>query len=372
MRKTFETSVKDIDEIKYGYYTDEYFNRTKKILIEDNYHPNVLMQVFQKKDAILCGIDEVISTIKNSVLSGEIGIPTKWENLKIKALHNGDVIKPWETVMTIEGDYSLFAHLETVYLGVLKRGTMVATNTRRIVDVVNGKPVMFFADRFDHWRVSQADGYASHIGGAIGCSTPANCEWWGGKALGTIPHALIGAYNGDTVKASLKFDEYMPDDVNRIVLVDWDNDCIGTSVKVVEAFRRNKLAYNMETEKYIGSGKGKIYGVRFDTSGILRDKSVTPIGKESLGVCPELCFKARKEFDRRGWNDLKIIVSGGFNEEKVKLFEKLNVPYDAIGVGSSLLTGSWDFTADIVMVDGKLCSKVGRGYNPNPKLEEVK
>jgi len=45
---------------------------------------------------------------------------------------------------------------------------------------------------------------------------------------------------------------------------------------------------------------------------------------------------------------------------------------DAYGVGSSLIRGANDFTADVVLVDGKPCAKVGRGLRPNPRLSVVR
>ena len=44
---------------------------------------------------------------------------------------------------------------------------------------------------------------------------------------------------------------------------------------------------------------------------------------------------------------------------------------DAYGVGSSLLRGHNDFTADVVLLDGRPVAKVGREYRPNPRLERV-
>src|SRR5215210_4157955 len=108
-----------VDKIREGYYTDEYFNRTRQVLLEDGRQPRVVMQVFQKKAAILAGIDEAIAVLK---LGSD-----EWEDLTVHALYEGDEIQPWESVMTIEGDYTAFAHLETVYLGVLARRTMIAT-----------------------------------------------------------------------------------------------------------------------------------------------------------------------------------------------------------------------------------------------------
>jgi nicotinate phosphoribosyltransferase len=367
---TFKLTDEQIKKLQSGYYSDKYFNRTKDILIKDKQHPNVIMQIFQRKDAVVCGIDEAIAVLK-LCLRGD------YSKLNVWALHDGDIIKPWETVMTIEGDYSLFAHLETVYLGILARRTKVATCVKKIVTAANGKPILFFPARFDHWSNETGDGYAAKISGCLGSSTDANWEGWGGKGLGTIPHGLIAAYHGNTSMAADKFDEYVDPAVNRIVLVDFKNDCIGTTLEVVKTFKRKSIKNDEEFDAganpsdYIGEGKGKIWGVRFDTSGQLRDKKVEPTGPESLGVCPQLIDKARKIFDYEGWQDLKIIVSGGFTEDKVKLFEKLAVPVDAYGVGSSLFDGRYDFTADVVGLNGKHCAKVGRKYNENKELEEV-
>jgi nicotinate phosphoribosyltransferase len=176
---------------------------------------------------------------------------------------------------------------------------------------------------------------------------------WGGKGIGTIPHGLIAAYGGDTVASAKAFDKYMDKDIPSIVLVDFDNDCIGTSLEVAKVL-----------------GK-RLWGVRFDTASDLRDKSVKGKGKNSYGVSPELCRKARKYFDEAGFGHVKIVISSGFDEERIRHFVKLGVPFDAVGVGSSLFREKIDFTADVVMVEGKPCAKVGRQYNPNPKLELV-
>ncbi|MFL5932712.1 MAG: quinolinate phosphoribosyl transferase, partial [Gaiellaceae bacterium] len=110
-----------VEKMREGYYTDAYFNHTRAALLADGRHPRVVMQCFQKHPAVLGGMDEAIAILK--LCSDD------WDALTVHALYDGDRIGAWETVMTIEGDYTLFAHLETVYLGVLARRTMVATNT---------------------------------------------------------------------------------------------------------------------------------------------------------------------------------------------------------------------------------------------------
>src|SRR6185295_16256319 len=253
-----------VDKMREGYYTDAYFNHARDTLLADGRHPRVVMQVFQKNDAVLGGMDEAIATLK--LCSHD------WEALTIHALYDGDELAPRETVMTIEGDYTLFAHLETVYLGVLARRTLVSTNTRRVVEAANGKPILFFPARHDHHRVQTGDGYAAHVAGAIGVSTDAQASWWGGRGIGTVPHALIAAYGGDTVKAASLFADRFHSQMNITVLVDFDNDSVNTALAVAEA---------------LGP---RLWGVRLDTSEDLVDRSLIDEmgGFKPTGVNPRL------------------------------------------------------------------------------------
>ena len=350
-----------VEKMRDGYYSDKYFNRTKEIMEKDHHQPRVMMQLFQKKNAVICGVDEAIAILKqcSGYYNKNGNWVNGWDQLKVEALYDGDRIEPFETVMTITGDYSLFAHLETVYLGILARRSRVATNTNAVVKAANGKPVLFFPARFDHHNNQTGDGYAAYITGALGVSTDAQAEWWGSKGLGTIPHGLIAAYGGDTVAATRKFAEYIDPSVAVISLVDFENDCVGTSLEVARAL-----------------GK-RLWGVRLDTSSTMVDKSlwndltVYP----PTGVCPKLVLKVREALDENGFDWVKIVVSGGFNPDKIALFEKLNMPVDVYAVGSALFQGIFDFTADVVRIekDGQWesCAKVGRRYRPNPKLDLV-
>ena len=335
------------DRMREGYYSDKYFVRAREILVEDNHRPRVLMQVFAKANAYLGGVDEAIAILKLCAI--------EWEDLEVHALYDGDEIAPWETVMTIEGPYDAFSHLETLYLGVLARRTRVGTNTRLVVEAARPKEVMFFPARHDHWLVQTGDGYAAHIAGAIGVSTDAQASWWGSKGIGTVPHAIIAAYDGDTVLATQKFAEYSDPDVRLISLVDFENDCVRTSLEVARALGE------------------RLYGVRLDTSHTLVDQSVIPqMGAfDPTGVNPHLVWNVRRALDAEGFQHVKIVVSGGFTVEKIRGFEATGVPVDAYGVGSSLFGGRFDFTADVVLVNGKPCGKVGRAYKPNRRLERV-
>lgn len=304
------------------------------------------MQVFCKKRALLCGIHEAVACLKRGSV--------KPENFTIMALKDGDEIRPWESVMHIIGDYASFAHLETLYLGILARRTSVATAVRHVVKIARGRPVFFFSARFDHFLNQPGDGYAAFLGGVTGVSTEANTSWMKEKeAFGTIPHGLIAAYGGSTVQASLAFDRHMPKSIKRIVLVDFENDCVKTSLEVARAL-----------------GK-RLWGVRLDTSREIRDQSVRERGSSSYGVSAELVRNVRKALNREGFHWVQIIVSGGFNEERISDFVARRVPFDAVGVGSSFFHERIDFTADIVKVNDRDCAKVGRTYRPNPRLRRI-
>jgi nicotinate phosphoribosyltransferase len=342
-----------VEKMREGYYTDAYFNHARSALLADGRRPRVLMQVFQKKEAVLGGMDEALAILELCC--------DDWDDLTVHALHDGDTIRPWETVMTIEGDYTTFAHLETLYLGTLARRTLVATNTTRVLEAANGKPIIFMPARHDHHRVQTGDGYAAYVAGRrlgapIGVTSDAQASWWGGRGIGTVPHALIAAYGGNTVLAATKFAEWAHEDFNITVLVDFENDSVQTALDVARA---------------LGP---RLWGVRLDTSGQLVDKSLWgELGDfDPRGVNERLVRNVRDALDRDGFERVRIVVSGGFDADKIARFERAGVPVDAYGVGSSLIRGENDFTGDIVLTDGRVTAKVGRRFRPNPRLEPVR
>jgi nicotinate phosphoribosyltransferase len=341
-----------VEKMREGYYTDAYFNHARSTLLSDERRPRVVMQVFQKKQAYLGGMDEAIAILK---LCSE-----DWDDLAVHALYDGERVEPYETVLTIEGDYTSFAHLETLYLGVLARRTLITTNVARVLEAANGKPIIFMPARHDHHRVQTGDGYAAYVAGQIvgapiGVTTDEQASWWGGKGVGTVPHALISAYGGNTVLAATKFAEWAPEDLNVVVLVDFENDSVSTALEVARA---------------LGP---RLWGVRLDTSESLVVRSLGgELGDfKPIGVNERLVRRVREALDRDGFERIKIVASGGFDADKIRGFEARGVPVDSYGVGSSLIRGSNDFTADIVLTDGRPAAKVGRAFRPNARLELV-
>jgi nicotinate phosphoribosyltransferase len=351
-----ETFRLPVERIRSGYYSDTYFNLTKELLEAEGRRPRVTVQAFAKHRGLLGGIDEALAILRLCAgrAAGD-GWEDGWPALRVHALREGEAIEPWETVLLIEGDYSLFAHLETVYLGSLARRSLVMSNVRRVVDAAAGKQVIFFPARHDHWLVQTGDGWAAHVAGAIGVSTDAGASWWGGRGTGTIPHSLIAVYGGDTVAAARDYARRYAGESNVVVLVDFHNDSVADAVAVAEALGED------------------LWGVRLDTSEALVDRALQgrPDEDELRGVVPELARAVRTALDDAGHERVKIVVSGGFDAAKIEAFERFEAPVDSYGVGSSLLRGSFDFTADVVELDGRPAGKVGRELRPNPRLELV-
>jgi nicotinate phosphoribosyltransferase len=341
-----------VEKMRAGWYTDAYFNHARATLLADGRHPRVVMQVFQKQTAWLGGMDEAIAILKLCAHDPEA--------LTIRALHDGDRIEPWETALTIEGDYTTFAHLETVYLGTLARRTVITTNVVRVLEAANGKRIIFMPARFDHHRVQAGDGYAAYVAGQvtgfeIGVTSDEQASWWGGRGIGTVPHSLIAAYGGDTVLAARRFAEWAPPEMSVTVLVDFENDSVRTALAVAEALGE------------------RLWGVRLDTSETLVDRALWEEMSDfkPTGVNERLVRKTRDALDAAGFGHVRIVVSGGFDAEKIRAFEERGVPVDAYGVGSSLIRGANDFTADVVLTDGLPSGKFGRRLHENPRLELV-
>jgi nicotinate phosphoribosyltransferase len=336
-----------VEQIRSGFFTDTYFVRSREILRAENRSPKVLLQVSGKKAGYLSGIDESIAVLKLCA--------DDWSALSVQALVEGDIYDDWETVLTIEGPYDTFIHLETIYLGLLSRRTTLCTNARQLVEAARPKPVMFFGARDDVYLTQSGDGYAAASGGITSFSTDAQASLVGKKGVGTIPHALIAAFKGDTVKATKAFVKHADPAIDLIALVDYDNDSVGTAIAVAKAM------------------EGRLWGVRLDTAENMVDKSLfSEMGTfRPTGVNAQLVWNVRNALDAEGFGDVKIVVSGGFDAERIRGFEEDGVPVDVYGVGAALYDGRYDFTADIVMVDGKAQAKAGRGLRENPRLVKV-
>ena len=337
-----------VERIRAGEFSDVYFNRARAALRTSERAARVTWQVSVKKAGWLGGIDEAVALLKLCA--------DDFAALDVQALYEGDRVEPWDTVLMVEGDYASFAHLETLVLGTLARRTRICSNVRTLVDAARPKPIYFFGARSDSASLQPGDGYSATVGGAASVSTDAQGRFTGKPGVGTIPHALIAAHGGDTVAAVLSVAAIIPSEVPLIALVDYENDSVKTSLAVARAL------------------EGRLWGVRLDTSEYMVDRAVQPLmgSFRPTGVNAPLVWAVRNALDAEGFGHVKIVASGGFDVPRIRAFEEDGVPVDAYGVGASIMEGRWDFTADVVRLDGKPQAKAGREYRPNPRSEKVK
>ena len=336
-------------ELGEGFYSANYFLKSQKIVKENLPNHQVTMQWFQRRDhSMLCGIDEAIAILHTFAIHPE--------ELIIEALNDGDMISANEPVLKVTGKYENFGFLESVIDGILARRSSVATNVMEVLEVAGDTPVFSMADRQDDYLTQVGDGYATYVAGITKVSTDAQGLWWGGKGMGTMPHALIQMCEGDICKAADIYLKSFPDE-QVTALIDYHNNVVRDSLIIA---------------RHLGH---KLKGVRVDTSKTLidhyfDDKDITDF--DPHGVCKELIFALRKALDDAGFNYVGITVSSSFNKEKIEEWQKLGVPVSMYGVGTSFVNNmTCGYTGDLVMLDNKTQAKEGRSNYPNPRLKKV-
>lgn len=335
--------------IKDGYYSANYFLKTREIVKEQLPGHIVEEQWFQRtKDAMACGIDEAIAILHT--------FSDHPEDLKIYALNDGDLITENEPVLKVFGRYEDFGYLESVIDGILSRRTSVATNVMRVVRALRGTATFSMADRQDDILTQPGDGYATYVAGIKKFSTDAQGSWVGVKGMGTMPHALIQMCNGDIVKACQVYHATYPD-TPVTALIDYNNNVVHDTIMA-------------------GKALGHILGgVRVDTSKALIDHyfdDKDTSGFDPHGVCKELIYALKRELIANHLDWIKITVSSGFTAEKIDEWTKEGVPVDMYGVGSSLIVNNTcGYTGDLVSIDGRNEAKEGRHDIPSDRLKLV-
>jgi len=324
-------------EILSGDSADVYFARAERILEREGMDPVVTMEVFAREPAVLCGIDEAKNLLAHVLVGADRDASV------VEALDDGDSIEPKEIVLRISARYRAFGLYETAFLGMLAQSTGWATAAREVVDVAAPNPVISFGARHVHPDVTDVLDYAAIVGGCVGASTPAGARLAGPNPTGTMPHSLVLIF-GDTVRAAEAFDRDLESDVPRLVLVDTFKDEAEEALRVAEA---------------LGD---KLYGIRLDTP------------SERGRVTPDLVHEIRARLDQAGHREVKIVVSGGLNPERIRVFKDAGAPVDSYAVGSYISGASpIDFTGDIKEIDGKPIAKRGRipGRTDSPRLKRI-
>jgi nicotinate phosphoribosyltransferase len=168
---------------------------------------------------------------------------------------------------------------------------------------------------------------SAFIGGCDGVSTLVGAKILGIEPSGTVPHALI-LIMGNTVEAMKAFHEIIDRKVKRVALIDTLEDEKFEALRVAEALGKD------------------LFAIRFDTPSSRRGNFV------------ELIKEVRWELELRGFEHVKVFVSGGIDENKIR---QLNEVVDGYGIGTSISNSpTIDFSMDIVEVEGKPFAKRGK------------
>jgi len=312
--------VANFEDIKKGKITDVYFVNTMEILKKKGIDKRVKAEFIVKRLpegipwAVFTGLEEVGNIIEGL-------------NIKVRAMREGTIIKPYQPVMEIEGNYTEFGILETSILGLICQSSGVATKAARCKKAAGKRGVMSFGARRIHPAIAPMVERSAFIGGCDGVSVVYDAELLGEEPAGTMPHALILLF-GDTVEATKAFDEIIDKKIRRVSLIDTFNDEKIEAVRVAEAL------------------KDRLYAIRLDTPSTRR------------GDFLKIIEEVRWELDLRGFNNVKIFVSGGIDEYKIL---ELNKFVDAYGVGTTITNARViDFAMDIIEIEGKPVAKRGK------------
>lgn len=303
------------EEIKSGLNTDAYFLRTEEVLEGIGKNPDVVMELFTKsfpdenyQFGVLLGIYEVAKLLE--------GLP-----VDVYAMDEGEIFFPYEPVLQIRGKYKDFARYETTILGFISFMSGIGTKSARVRIAAKDKKIYSFGTRRQHPFLSPVVEYCTYVSGFDGVSNVLGAKYIFKTPVGTMPHALI-LIIGDEKEAFLAFDQYVDPKVPRIALVDtYGSPTIG-AINALEAL------------------KEKLSGVRIDS-------------KDYAYLIKDIKW----EFVRRGFSNVQIFLSGGFDEYEVERFYDYA---DAFGVGTRVANAPViDFALKIVEVDGNPVAKVG-------------
>ncbi|MBC8389213.1 MAG: nicotinate phosphoribosyltransferase [Actinobacteria bacterium] len=313
--------IANADDIKKGRLTDIYFKRTEEILKATGKNPVVKAEIFLKgfpdgyRWGILAGIEETIKLLSDI------------DKISIRCMPEGMVFKDFQPVMVIEGKYLDFGIYETAILGFLCQASGIATKAARCKLAAGDKLIYSFGARRMHPAITPMVERSAFIGGADGVSTTLGAELTRQEPVGTIPHSLI-LIMGDTVEATKAFNQVIEPKIKRISLIDTFGDEKFEAIRVAE-----------------GLGEA-LFGIRLDTPASRR------------GNFKKILEEVRWELDIRGFENVKLVVSGGLDEEDIL---KLRDIVDAFGVGTAISGAKvLDFSLDIVEIEGKKISKRGK------------
>jgi nicotinate phosphoribosyltransferase len=307
-------------DIKSGEVSDVYFARTVQILRSRNDAKRVKAEVYLKslpdewRWGVLAGIEEVAGLLEGVAVD-------------VWAMDEGTLFEPYQPVLALEGVYVEWAQYETALLGLLCQASGIATKAARCKKAAGDRQVISFGARRMHPVLAPMIERNAFVGGCDGVAVTKSADLIDADPTGTIPHALV-LMIGDTVEALRAFHEVIEPKVRRVALIDTLQDEKFEAIRVAEALGPD------------------LYAVRLDTPSSRR------------GDLYRIVEEVRWELNLRGFGHVKIVVSGGIDEDEIL---KLNPVVDSYGVGTSIANAPvLNFALDIMEIEGRPMAKRGK------------
>lgn len=301
------------EEIDAGRATAAYFLRTEEILDDVGATPHAVAELSAPEGwTVLTGLKDAARLLE--------GLP-----VDVYAPPAGTVVSGGP-VLRLEGPYRAFARYESSLLGFLAHASGIATAAMEIRAAARDRTVLSFGTRRQHPALGAMIERAALVGGVDGIGNVAGGEAIGVEAGGTMPHALVICL-GDAERAFRAYDGALDEDVPRTMLV--DTFCDET----------------VEAATAAGALGDRLDGVRLDTTSSRR------------GDMRAIVEEVRWELDRRGHEDVDVLVSGGVDAAEIR---RLRDVVDAFGVGGAIADADpVDLSLNLVEVDGDPRTKRG-------------
>jgi nicotinate phosphoribosyltransferase len=226
----------------------------------------------------------------------------------VDAMPEGTVFFADEPILRVTAPLPEAQYVETRLVNLLHFQTVVASKAARMVLAAPGRLLIDYGLRRAHGaEAGMLAARAAWIAGFGGTATVAAGLEFGIPVYGTMAHSFIQAHDD----ASLAFEHFARSHPQGLVLVIDTYDTERAAGRVVALARR------------LAAEGIAVSGVRIDSG---------DLGEEARRV--------RRILDAGGLRDVKIIASGGLDEDALLALSRQRAPIDSCGIGTSLTTAS--------------------------------
>ncbi len=344
-----------------GLFTDLYELTMAQVYLETNKVGRAVFSLFVRKlpknrnFLVSCGLEPLIEALGEFKFGSEELRYLKSLNLfkdwfldyleqyqfrgKLYAVREGMIVFQNEPIVQIEGSLPEVQILETLVINIVHYNTLIASKSARCYLASKGKALVDFGLRRAHGLEAGLYGArACYITGFAGTSNLEAGRKYRIPVFGTMAHSFVMVFEEEE-EAFRAFARSFPDKTAFLI------DTYDTFEGVKKAIRLMKEGI-------------KVVGVRIDSGDLLEE-----------------CVKVKELFQKEGFGDIKIVVSGGLDEEDIHKLVSQGAPVDIFGVGTKVLTSAdapyLDIAYKLVEYEGKPKFKLSPGKQTFPYKRQV-